>query len=223
MAADSQIPSRWTLVDVDPQQRPATLQSNHLVSPIRRCEGLSPLLCGLAPNRDHNAELSRCLASMPEQSRAHSPLFAVFAADPFIAGSGLVGALQAKGYKRIVNWPTTAQYGAEFAATLGSVNLGIEQESKTLRRFAESGLKVSVAVSLPESVTAFAELEPEIFFVAPGFDLWKKSGRFDQPKLLRRCAAIAQAVAGRAPVILMADAVSMHQAKEAGASGLLIA
>lgn len=225
MAAHTQIPSRWTLVDADPRQRPATLQSSHLLWPARHCEGLSALLSGLAPNRDHNAELAQLLAGMPDRNGAQSPMFAIFAADPFIGGTGLMTALRARGYERIVNWPSTCQYGADFSGTLDSVNLGIRQEGETLRRYAEQGFKVSVAVALPESVPAFAGLRPEAVFVAPGFDLWKKSGRFDVTKLLRRCAAIVAALERPTPVILMADrgSISLEQARNAGASGLLIA
>lgn len=183
------------------------------------------MLGGLAPNRDHNAELAQLLADMPERVESQSPMFAIFAADPFIGGTGLITALRAKHYERIVNWPTTSQYGEAFGATLDSVNLGVQQESATLRRCAEQGLAISVSVSLPESVTAFRGLRPEAFFVAPAFDLWKKSGQFDVPRLLRRCSAIVEAVAGQAPVILMADrgGISLRQAKDAGASGLLSA
>lgn len=223
MAAPSKISSRWTLVDANPGQRPAALQSNQVLWPARRCENSSALLSGLAPNRDHNAELAQLLAGMPTRGDTHSPVFAIFAADPFIGGTGLMAALHAKGYDRIVNWPTTSQYGAAFGGTLDSVDLGVRQECETLRRYAERGFKVSVAVALPEVVSAFGGLRPEAVFVAPGFDLWKKSGRFDVPKLLHRCSAIAAET--RTPVILMADrgSISMEQAKRAGASSLLVA
>ncbi|MBL8269192.1 hypothetical protein [Steroidobacter sp.] len=225
MSSPSQIPSQWTLVDADPGLRSATLQPNQVVWPARRCENLSALLSGLAPNRDHNADLAQRLADLPDRGKSRSPLFAIFAADPFIGGTGLMTALRAKGYDRVINWPTTSQYGEHFGGTLDSVNLGVRQECETLQRFSKQGYRVSIAVALPEAVAAFDGLQPEAVFVAPGFDLWKKSGRFDVARMLRRCSAIAAVVASAVPVILMADRgkVSMEQAKSAGASGVLLA
>jgi hypothetical protein len=193
--------------------------------PARHCAGLTALLSGLAPNRDHNADLALALKTLPAHAFNRESVFAVFAADPFINGKRIAAALLSKGCRRIVNWPTTAQYGTAFVETLDSVNLGPKQECATLRQLAGQGLSVSAAVSLPESVEMFLELQPEALFLTPGFDLWKRSGRFDEAKLLRRCAAVTRAVDGRAPIVLMTDrnCVSLEQARAAGASALLLA
>lgn len=225
MAAPLHIPSRWSLVAAGAPTRPGTLHGNHLIWPQRSCAGLSPLLCGLAPNRDHNADLSQALATLPDHAGENQPVFSVFAADPFINGKRIATTLLDKGYARIVNWPTTAQYGSAFVRTLDSVHLGPQQECETLRRFATQGLRISAAVSLPEYVEAFLELQPQVLFIAPGFDLWRKSGRFDAAKLLRHCAAIAHVADDTVPIVLMADRgnVSLEQARSAGAHALLVA
>jgi hypothetical protein len=183
---------------------------------------LSPLLAGLAPNRDHNGDLVLALEGLPRHREGVQPVFAVFAADPFLNVRRIASTLRARKYSCVVNWPTTAQFGAPFASGLDSVSLGPKQECEALRRLAAQGLRVSAAVAEAGALPAFLELDPQWLFVTPAFEHWRH-GRIDPARLLRSCAAIARAAEGRAPLLLMADRgmVTMTQARTAGATGLI--
>jgi hypothetical protein len=185
--------------------------------------GLTPLLAGLAPNRDHNADLVEAVQALPRHREGAQPVFAVFAADPFLNVRRIASTLRARKYSCVVNWPTTAQFGTPFASGLDSVSLGPKQECEALRRLASQGLRVSAAVAEPGALPAFLELDPQWLFVTPAFEHWRH-GKIDPARLLRSCAAIARAAAGRAPLILMADrgVVTAAQARSAGAQGLVV-
>ena len=218
------IPSRWRLVTNLQQGKIETLDDSHLVAPTARRSPLTPLLSGLLPNRDHNEELVRDLRVIPRNRAAAQPIFAVFAADPFIEGKQITQTLFEKGYRRIVNWPTTAQYGREFSEALDSVNLGPRQEYENLQRLADRGLSISLAVCTADRAMDVASIRPEIVFLAPTFDLWV-NGKMRSSELLRRCAALARVVQGSVPIVLMTTrgAVSLTQAIDVGATGLLVA
>jgi predicted TIM-barrel enzyme len=224
MAIRNQTPQRDSLVGYAVDGKIGTPVASRLIAPPIPRSSLTPLLSGLLPNRDHNDDLMRGLDRLPRGSAASQPLFAVFAADPFIEGKRIAYRLLGKGYKRIVNWPTTAQYGAKFSAELDSVNLGPRQEYEKLSSFAHRGLSISVAVCTEEAAPELTRLKPEFVFLAPTFALWV-NGWMRSKDLLVRCAALADSTRGEVPIVLMATrgAVSLAQARRAGASALLIA
>jgi predicted TIM-barrel enzyme len=224
MARQKQIPLRWSLRGCPMDGELGTSEPSYLVVPSIPQSSLTPLLSGLLPNRGHNDDLAQRLQLLPPAGAAAQPIFSVFAADPFIEGKQIAQRLLEKGYKRIVNWPTTAQYGADFCAQLDSVNVGPKQEYENLLRFANRGLSISLAVCGAEAAAEFGRLQPEIVFLAPTFDLWS-NGRMRSRELLRRCAVLSGVVQGAIPIVLMAacGAVSVAQARKAGATALLSA
>src|SRR5687768_947227 len=118
MVARSQIPARWSLFTEAQDGRLAALEASIVVAPPIPNSSLTPLLSALLPNRDHNDDLMQQLALLRENTARAQPIFSVFAADPFIKVKRLAQRLRAKGYERVINWPTTAQYGPEFCRAL---------------------------------------------------------------------------------------------------------
>lgn len=225
MAASRKIATHWSLIDLGQQTGTQDIEDYCILCPpLRPLTRLSPLLSGLVPNRDHNTDLLAAVEKLRECEGPRQPVFSIFTADPFIHGKPIGRALLKKGYRRVANWPTTAQYGADFVAILQSVDLGPTRECEMLRGFAGHGLTICAVVCLPETTEHFMALQPEVLFVAPGFDLWIK-GRWDIQRLLARCSTVAAVVNERAPVILMTDpnTVSLDEARRAGADGILIA
>jgi len=216
--------SFWSLISQPATGKVKTPHASHLVVPPIPKSSLPPLLSALLPDRDHNEELLRTLKRLPPPDAAAQPVLSVFAADPFIQGKCLAQRLLEKGFSRIVNWPTTAQYGADFCVQLDSVNLGPRQEYVGLLRLAEQGLAISLAVCTAEAAADIARLRPQMVFLAPTFDIWT-NGRMRADNLLRRCAALADAVPREIPIVLMAAraSVSLTKARKAGAVALLSA
>lgn len=223
MTYRASIPSKWALVGLEPEGKARVVANHHVLWPRPKPLNLPSLLSGLAPNRDHNAELLRAVTHLDVGRSGTQPMFSVFAADPFINGKRIARTLLAKRFRRVMNWPTTGMFGAEYAATLDSLNLGPAQESQALQQLAAQGMSISAAVSLPESVDQFLALGPEVMFVAPGFECWKKD-RLDKAAVLRRCATISSIVSGRVPLILMSNGgISLDEARNFGATGILTA
>jgi predicted TIM-barrel enzyme len=195
---------------------------SHLVTPGIPKSPLTPLLAGLLPNRNHNDDLVRDLQAIPPAGRSAQPVFSVFAADPFIEGKRVAYWLLAKGYRRVVNWPTTAQYESDFCAALDSVNLGPRQEYECLSRLADRGLSISLALASPDEAAQCERLKPEMIFFTPSFELWS-NGALRSAELLRRCKALARALRRETPIILMAtrNTISLAEARKAGASAVL--
>src|SRR5689334_6158946 len=124
MARRKQIPARWSLISAAHTDKLHSPDSSQVIAPSIPSSPLTPLLGGLMPNRDHNEDLVHCLKSIAPGDAATQPLFSVFAADPFLKAKPVARRLLEKGYRRVVNWPTTAQYGPEFYKVLDSVGLG---------------------------------------------------------------------------------------------------
>lgn len=214
--------SAWHLADAGAVEGPRSDRTILWTAPP--ATALGPLMSGLLPNRDHNGHLTRLLGQARLHPRERPEWLAIFAADPFIAIDNLVSSMRAAGYSRVVNWPSTAQYGPAFWTMLDSVNLGPAREMAILRRLAAAGLRLSATVAAPDHVETCLELSPDNLFVTPDFEGCYREGRLDDDALLDRCAAIAAIVKGRVPLILMADpgSVSEHQARSAGAHALLL-
>jgi len=223
MTRPSRIPSRWILNNDTARDADCSPRGSHIVAPSVPDSPLTLLLSGLTPDRDHNGDLLRRLRHLPK-AEADQPVFATFAADPFLNPKDLARRLLRKGYRRVVNWPTTAQYGADFCRTLDSVDLGLQQEYKNLSLFAEQKLSLSLAVCGAEAAAEIARLRPEIVFLTPGFDLWA-NGKLRTGELLHRCVALARVTPRDIPIVLMAarGSLSLAQARKAGASALLVA
>lgn len=224
MTRRPQIPCHWSLNDETPRGASRPLHASHIIVPLVPNSPLTPLLSGLLPDRDHNGDLTRRLRRLPQGRGAAQPLFALFASDPFLNARYMARQLLDKGYRRIVNWPTTAQYGADFCRTLDSVNLGPQQEYKNLLLLAEQKLSISLAVCDAGAAAQIARLRPEIVFLTPTFDLWA-NGKLRAGELLHRCAALARVTPKDTSIILMAarGSLSLTQARKAGASALLVA
>lgn len=214
--------SAWHLADAGAVEGPPSHKAILWTAPP--VTALGPLMSGLLPNRDHNGHLALLLGQARQCPRERPEWLAIFAADPFIAIDNLVSNMRAAGYSRVVNWPSTAQYGPAFWTMLDSVNLGPARELDILRRLGTAGLLLSATVAAPDHVETCLELSLEKLFVAPDFEGCYQDGRLDGDALLGRCAAIAAIVKGRVPLILMADpgSVSEHQARSAGADALLL-
>lgn len=222
------LPSSWSLVTLRTDEKGTSekigvLNASQLIAPPLPDSSLTPLLSGLLPNRNHNEDLLHALDRLPKRAGAGTqPVFSVFAADPFLEGKQIAQRLLEKGYQRIVNWPTSAQFGPEFAGALDSVRLGPRQEYENLLRLAGRGLSISVAVCSAEAAVEFSRLKPEIVFLAPTFESWS-NGKMRGRDLLQRCAALASAMSDDIPIVLMAarGAVSLAAARKAGAAALL--
>jgi len=163
------------------------------------------------------------LNTLPSVGSDSQPTISIFASDPFIGGKRIAQRLLGKGCKRIVNWPTTAQFGMEFCAALDSVNLGPQQEYKTMMRLASEGLSISLTVCMPEAASELPRLNPDIVFLAPTFELWT-NGKLRVDELLGRCAALARKIQGEVPIVLMSAGrgISLDRARNAGAHALLV-
>src|SRR5690348_3348898 len=101
MAAYRKAASRWSLIGIGEPADRKTLADNQLLWPCRTLPAnLSPLLAGLAPNRDHNSDLLAAIERLPDCRGSKQPVFSVFAADPFIHGKRIGPSLLKKGYNR---------------------------------------------------------------------------------------------------------------------------
>lgn len=224
MAPRRRIPARWSLYGPPSKGKPPVPRASHLVTPVFPNPSLGALFSGLLPGRDHNEDLVKALKRLPRAGSSEQPVFAVFAADPFMQGKYIAHRLLEKGYTRVVNWPTTAQYGAEFCAALDSVDIGPQREYENLLQLGKLGLSVSVSVCTTDATAEIAQLNPELVFLTPTFDLCVE-GKIGVTEQLRRCAALADSVRGKIPVVLMAarGSVSLAEVHTAGADALLTA
>src|SRR5690242_19629747 len=99
MPTHGKIPSRWSLTGIGGARASKALADNQLLWPLPAIPAnLSPLLSGLAPNRDHNGDLLSAISALPKRREGRQPLFSIFATDPLIRGKRIGPALLAKGY-----------------------------------------------------------------------------------------------------------------------------
>ena len=214
----------WPLVSIRGSRSHRRVGHWQLRVPRFTATTLPPLFAGLLPNRDHNQALLRSIHLLTPETAGQS-IISVFAADPFVEVIGLGRRLAAIGCRHIVNWPTTAQYGEPFCATLDAVHLGPKREFSTLARLEQQQLRISTAVCSESAVADAMALRPETLWVTPSFDLWS-NGKLNASTLLERCARIRSQVSvtdAATPIVLMSArrAITAAQAANAGASGLI--
>ncbi len=206
---------------------PSVARSGDIVlPPIRRVPDLPIELSGLMPNRDHNNDLLLELEAMPYCPPGEHPIIGILAADPFLRVDQLAERLADKGYRNLVNLPNAAQYGSSFRSILNDLNVGPIRERQVLKRFADLGFAISVAVAHVDDVVPAFALEPSYLFIVPSFDLWNE-GSFDSKGLLGFCRQVAdlEERAGlEIPIVLFGGrlGLSAAQAHEAGADGVLL-
>jgi len=203
---------------------PDAFQDFEIVMPRIERAGALPLdLSGLLPNRDHNDDLLRLIDRASACRTGERPLFAVFAADPFLHVELLAERLRGKGCRDLVNLPSAGQYGRAFRSILDDLKVGPAREFRTLARFTALGFAVSVAVARVEDVAEALALAPPRLFVVPTLDNWDGVG-IDDGGLLALCRAVAARRDGLAPCVpiclsVEGSTISLDEAHAAGADG----
>lgn len=197
-----------------------------VLPPIHRAPGLSIELSGLVPNRDHNGDVLRALERMPHCLADERPVIGIFAADPFLRIGQMATRLAEKGYWTLANLPSVTQYGAAFRPVLNDLKVGPAREMQVLKEFADLGFSVSVAITHVDDIAPAFALAPVYLFVVPSFDQWH-DGKLDPAGPLALCSVVAERrrhAARETPIILFGGraVISMSQAQDAGADGLLL-
>lgn len=158
--------------------------------------GLGAALADLAatlPVGDANARL---LASLDGLDGVPAELVAgVFANDPFRRGDALLGALQARGVRAVINWPSVGLLEGELAAAYRHSGFSLEAELAWLQRAQGCGLHALALVRGAAAAEAAVAAGIDALVVAPGLAVPDAARR-------REAAAEASAVVARllAPV-----------------------
>lgn len=119
----------------------------------------------LLPTADHNAGLLAALAGPPAAGRDAAA--GLMAADPFLRPGETAAALRAAGCGFAANMPTTALFGADFAATLDDVGLGPAREFERLAALTRAGLTTLCVLCGAQWLTAALAARPAALLLAP--------------------------------------------------------
>lgn len=115
----------------------------------------------LLPERDHNEAMMRDWLGAPDAAAG------LLAGDPFLRLAELRATLWARGCRSVANMPTTALYGADFAATLDDVGIGPAKEFARLRALRDDGFEVLAVLCGGTWLDAALATRPSALILAP--------------------------------------------------------
>jgi len=149
MEQDANIGPNWCIITVEACKRVVFSQETYLIVPMPKQMNRIPLcLSGLLPTHNHNRKLIKLLGDLQQGFFAeHNVVAGLFAADSFLPFADMVGALEAAGIRKVVNFPTVGAYGTLIGKTLTDVGLGFEREYETLCRFRKCGFETAVVLA----------------------------------------------------------------------------